>query len=165
MKMMADGGPVGGAGATRRYVSPAREQLFLMPVSMRDWLDDGHLAWFVLDVVAEMGTGGLHARPGGAPGRRPHCPEMMCALLLYSYCCGMRSSRRIEASCRTDAAFRVICGGLEPDHATIARFAADHAAGLAGLFAEGLRLCADAGLADLSVVALDSDEDGRRRGA
>lgn len=155
MKMMADDGPVGEAGATRRYVSPAREQLFLMPVSMRDWLDDGHLAWFVLDVVAEMGTGGLHARPGGAPGRPPHCPEMMCALLLYSYCCGMRSSRRIEASCRTDAAFRVICGGLEPDHATIARFAADHAAGLAGLFAEGLRLCADAGLADLSVVALD----------
>jgi transposase len=50
---------------------------------------------------------------------------MMCALLLYAYCCGMRSSRRIEAACRTDAALRVICGGLVPDHATIARFAVD----------------------------------------
>lgn len=155
MKMIVDEGQIGEAGATRLYVSPLRDQLFLMPASMRDWLEDGHLAWFVLDVVAEMGTGALHARPGGAPGRPPYCPEMMCALLLYSYCLGMRSCRRIEASCRTDAAFRVICGGLEPDHATIARFAADQAPGLAGLFVEGLRLCAAAGLADLSVVALD----------
>jgi hypothetical protein len=67
----------------------------------------------------------------------------------------MRSSRRIEAACRTDAAFRVICGGLEPDHATIARFVVDHERALEGLFVEGLRLCAAAGLADLSVVALD----------
>src|SRR5437588_12990847 len=67
----------------------------------------------------------------------------------------MRSSRRIEAACRTDAAFRVICGGLEPDHATIARFVVDHEQALEGLFVEGLRLCAAAGLADLAVVALD----------
>ena len=154
---MTDDGTAGsdGAGASRRYVSPPREQAFLMPVCMRDWLEEDHLVWFVLDVVGEIDTRGLHARPGGAPGRPPYCPEMMCALLLYSYCLGTRSSRRIEASCRTDAAFRVICGGLQPDHATIARFAADQAPGLAGLFVEGLGLCAAAGLADLSVVALD----------
>jgi transposase len=122
---------------------------------MRDWLEDGHLAWFVLDVVAELDTSALHRRPGGCPGRRPYEPEMMCALLLYAYCCGMRSSRRIEAACQTDAAFRVICGGLEPDHATIARFVADQEQALEGLFVEGLRLCAAAGLADLAVVALD----------
>jgi len=144
-----------GAGASRVYVCPPRDQMLLMPVSMRDWLDEDHLAWFVIDVVAEMDTRGLHVRPGGAPGRPPYCPEMMCALLLYSYCCGVRSSRRIEAGCRTDAALRVICGGLEPDHATIARFAADQAGALAALFVAGLRLCAAAGLADLSVVALD----------
>jgi Transposase DDE domain/Transposase domain (DUF772) len=77
------------------------------------------------------------------------------ALLLYAYCCGIRSSRRIEAHCRTDAAFRVICGGLVPDHATIARFVVEHEQALEGLFVEGVRLCAAAGLADLSVVALD----------
>jgi transposase len=139
----------------REYVCPQRDQLFLMPVSMRDWLEEGHLAWFVLDVVAELDTRGLHRRPGGAEGRPPYEPEMMCAVLLYAYCCGVRSSRRIEQSCRTDAAFRVICGGLVPDHATIARFVVDHERALEGLFVEGLRLCAAAGLVDLSVVALD----------
>jgi transposase len=143
------------AGATRGYVCPVRDQLFLMPVSMREWLEEGHLAFFVLDVVAELDTRVLHRRPGGCPGRPPYEPEMMCALLLYAYCCGVRFSRRIEAACRTDAAFRVICGGLVPDHATIARFVVDHERALEGLFVEGLRLCAAAGLADLSVVALD----------
>jgi transposase len=142
-------------GAGRLYVCPQRDQLFLLPVSMREWLAEGHLAWFVLDVVAELDTGALHCRAGGCPGRPPYEPEMMVALLLYAYCCGIRSSRRIEAQCRTDAAFRVICGGLVPDHATIARFVVEHEQALAGLFVEGLRLCAAAGLADLSVVALD----------
>jgi transposase len=153
----AAGGRVGegSAGATRGYECPQRDQLFLLPVCMRDWLEEGHLAWFVLDVVAELDTSALHRCPGGCPGRPPYQPEMMCALLLYAYCCGLRSSRRIEAACRTDAAYRVICGGLEPDHATIARFVVDHEQALAGLFVEGLRLCAAAGLADLAVVALD----------
>jgi transposase len=126
-----------------------------MPVSMREWLEEGHLAWFVLDVVSRLGTRGLHRRPGGCAGRPPYEPEMMVAVLLYAYCCGIRSSRQIESSCRTDAAFRVICGGLVPDHATIARFVVEHERALEGLFVEGLRLCATAGLADLSVVALD----------
>jgi transposase len=150
-----DDGGDRGAGATRAYVCPRREQLFLLPVSMREWLCEGHLAWFVIDVVGELDTSSLHRRPGGAPGRPPYDPEMMCALVLYAYCTGMRSSRRIEAACRTDAAFRVICGGLVPDHATIARFVVDHERGLEGLFVSGLRLCAAAGLVDLSVVALD----------
>ena len=143
------------AGATRGYLCPQRDQLFLLPVCMRDWLEEGHLAWFVLDVVGELDTSGLHRRPGGCPGRPPYEPEMMCGLVLYAYCCGVRSSRRIEEACRTDAAFRVICGGLEPDHATIARFVADQEQALEGLFVDGLRLCAAAGLVDLGVVALD----------
>jgi hypothetical protein len=64
-------------GATRAYVSPDRDQLFLLPVCMRDWLQEGHLAWFVLDVVARMDTRVLHRRPGGCPGRPPYEPEMM----------------------------------------------------------------------------------------
>jgi transposase len=105
--------------------------------------------------VERIDTRALHRRPAGAVGRRPYLPEMMLALVLYGYCCGVRFSRRLEAACRTDAAFRVICGGLEPDHATIARFVVDHERALEGLFVEGLRLCAAAGLVDLSVVALD----------
>ena len=150
--MMTD---LAAAGATRVYVSPDRDQLFLLPVCMRDWLEDGHLAFFVLDVVQSMDTSGLHVRPGGCPGRPPYEPEMMCALLLYGYCTGVRFSRRIEAGCRTDAAFRVISGGLVPDHATIARFVTEHERPLGGLFVEGVRLCAAAGLADLSVLAVD----------
>lgn len=143
------------------YLGPAREQLFLMPQSMRDWLDEGHLAWFVIDVVSELDTGALDKRhPNNGVGRPAYDPEMMCALLLYAYSNGLRSSRRIEASCRTDAAFRVICGGLEPDHATIARFVVDQEQALAGLFVSGLRLCAAAGLVDLSVVALDGTKIG-----
>jgi transposase len=123
---------------------------------MRDWLDDGHLAWFIIDVVGELDTSALHARHPNDGVGRPACdPELMCALLLYAYSNGLRSSRRIEASCRTDAAYRVICGGLTPDHATIARFVVDQQQALEGLFVSGLRLCAAAGLVDLSVVALD----------
>lgn len=144
-----------GAAPSRVYVRSDRDQLLLMAVSMRDWLDEGHLAWFVIDVVGELDTRALQRRPGGAPGRPPYDPEMMCALLLYAYCCGMRSSRQIEASCRTDAAFRVICGGPAPDHATIARFVVDHEQALGGLFTSGLRLCGAAGIVDLSLVALD----------
>jgi transposase len=139
----------------REYVCPARDQLFLMPVSMREWIPEGHLAWFVLDVVEQIDTRVLHRRPAGAVGRRPYLPEMMLAMILYGYCCGVRFSRRLEAACRTDAAFRVICGGMVPDHATIARFVVDHERALEDLFVDGLRLCAAAGVADLSVVALD----------
>ena len=148
------------AGATRWYVCPARDQLFLLPVSMRDWLDEGHLAWFVVDVVDELDTAALHRRAGGCPGRRPYEPEMMCTLLLYAYCCGIRSSRRIEAACRTDAAFRVICGGLVPDHATIARFRCEHERALMGLFGQVLAMCRRAGLVKVGVVAVDSTKLG-----
>jgi transposase len=143
------------------YVSPQRDQQFLMPVSMLDWLEEGHLAWFVLDVVGELDTRALHARhPNDGAGRPAYDPDMMTALLLYAYANGTRSSRRIEATCRTDAAYRVICGGLVPDHSTIARFIVDHQSAIEALFVSGLRLCAAAGLVDLSVVALDGTKMG-----
>ena len=138
------------------YVKADRDQVFLMPVSMADWLEEGHLAWFVIDVVAALDTTALHARhPNDGAGRPAYDPDMMLALLLYAYSNGIWSSRRLEASCRTDAAFRVISGGLVPDHATFARFLVDHEAAMEDLFVSGLRLCAAAGLLDLSVVAVD----------
>ena len=69
-------------GATRGYVCPQRDQMSLLPVCMRDWLEEGHLAWFVLDAVAELDTSASHRRPGGCPGRPPYEPEMMCALAI-----------------------------------------------------------------------------------
>jgi transposase len=145
----------------RFYVGGDRDQLFLMPVSMRDWLAEGHLAWFVIEVVAAVDTTAFHARhPNDGPGRAAYDPEMMLALLFYSYGTGLRSSRRIEAACRTDAAYRVICGGVSPDHATIARFLVDHQDGLATVFIDVLRLCAAAGLVTLGTIAIDGTKIG-----
>jgi len=138
------------------YVGGARDQLFLLPMSMRDWLDEGHLAWFVLDTVAAIDTSAFHARhPNDGPGRPAYDPDMMLALLLYGYGTGVRSSRRIEALCRTDAAFRVIAGDVVPDHATIARFVVDHERAIEDSFFEVLRLCAAAGLVSVGTIAID----------
>jgi transposase len=138
------------------YVGGNRDQLFLMPVSMRDWLDEGHLGWFMIDVVANVDTTAFHARhPNDGPGRPAYHPDMMLALLFYAYAMGLRSSRRIESACRTDAAYRVICGGATPDHATIARFLVDHETAIEGVFVDGLRLCAAAGLVSVGTIAID----------
>jgi transposase len=123
---------------------------------MRDWLDEGHLAWFMIDVVAKVDTRAFHARHrNSGPGRPAYDPEMMLALVFYAYGIGLRSSRRIEAACRTDAAFRVICGNLTPDHATIARFVVDQQTAIKATFVEVLRLCAAAGLVSVGTIAID----------
>lgn len=143
------------------YIGGDRDQLFLLPVSMRDWLAEGHLAWFVIDVVEQVDTGALHARhPNDGPGRPAYDPDMMLALLFYAYATGQRSSRRIEASCRTDAAYRVICGEVVPDHATIARFLVDHEQAIKDVFVAVLRLCAAAGLVTVGTIAIDGTKIG-----
>jgi transposase len=140
------------------YLHPDREQLFLLPVCMREWLQEGHLALFVIDAVSQLDTRALDERHPNDGAGRPAYDPVMLALLLYAYCNGVRSSRRIEQACRTDAAYKVICGGLVPDHSTIARFVADQEQALVGLFVSGLRLCHAAGLVDLSVLALDGSK-------
>src|SRR5262249_32942054 len=92
--------------------------------------------------------------PMGAAGRRP-APEMMVALLLYGYCQGERSSRVSETRCGRDAGYRVITGGLRPDHAAIARFRARHERALGGLFSQVLRLLAAEGMVSLGIISLD----------
>jgi transposase len=133
-----------------------RDQQYLMPASLRDWLPPDDLAWFVLDVVEQIDLSAIHARyrddGWGAPA---YDPALMVALLLYAYATGERSSRRIERLCERDIAYRVIAANQRPDHATIARFRAEHQAPLADLFGEILRLCARAGLGSLGLVALD----------
>ncbi|HET8537815.1 MAG TPA: transposase [Solirubrobacteraceae bacterium] len=133
-----------------------RGQQFLLPPDMAEWLPADHLAWFVIAVVDELDMSAFKARRklGGA-GRAAFDPRMLLALLVYAYACGQRSSRQIERLCATDVAFRVICAQDVPDHATIARFRAEHRAGVEELFTQVLVLCARAGLARLGVVAVD----------
>lgn len=138
------------------YLPVDRDQLFLLPPSMRDWLPEGHLAWFVVDVVERLDTSVLHARhPNEGVGRRAYDPDMLLGLLIYAYCSGVRSSRQIERLCEVDVAFRVLAGGHVPDHTTIARFRQDHEGVAVQLFCDVLVLCAEAGLARVGVVAVD----------
>jgi transposase len=134
-----------------------RDQVLLMPPSLRDWLSRDELAWCVLDVVAEMDLSEIYGEyRADGHGRAAFEPSMMVALLLYAYAIGERSSRAIERRCHLDVAFRVITANQAPDHATIARFRARHEQALGELFGQVLALCARAGLVSLGVVAIDS---------
>lgn len=133
-----------------------RDQVFLMPPSVDEWLPDGHLAWFVLDAVAELDVSAFFAefRADGRGGA-VYDPTMMLAVLLYSYCVGERSSRRIERRLVEDVAFRVLAANQQPDHATLARFRRRHEVAIAGLFGQVLGLCVAEGLVDAGLVAID----------
>jgi transposase len=138
------------------FLPVERDQGFLLPPDVRDWLPEGHLVWFVLDAVELLDLSGLRsAYRADGHGGAAHDPAMMTALLIYAYCAGERSSRRIERRCADDVAFRVVAGGSRPDHVTIARFRSRHQQALAGLFAQVLRLCAEVGLVRAGRVALD----------
>ncbi len=138
------------------FVACDREQSFLMPPDVRDWLAEGHLAWFVIDAVAEMDLDVFYAAYRQDGRSRPaYDPAMMVALLLYAYARGTTSSRQIERGCEEDVAFRVLAAQQRPDHATIARFVERHQDAIAGLFGEVLSLCAKNGLASVGVIAVD----------
>src|SRR5262249_25634857 len=124
--------------------------------SLREWLPEDHLVWFVLDAVDELDLSGFYVayREDGW-GRAAFEPAMMVALLLYAYAVGERSSRGVGRRCREGVAFRVITANQIPDHATIARFRARHEQALAETFTQVLALCAQAGLVSVGVVALD----------
>jgi transposase len=140
----------------QNFIGCDRGQSFLMPPDVRDWLPEGHLAWFVLDAVAGMNLGEFYgAYRSDGVGRRPYDPAMVVALLLYSYARGVRSARKIERACEEDVAFKTIAMMETPDHATIARFVDRHEAALAGLFGQVLRLCDEAGLVRPGMVAID----------
>jgi transposase len=133
-----------------------RDQLFLMPPSVRDWLPGDHLAWFVLDVVDELDLGGFYAahRSDGRGGA-VYDPAVILAVLVYAYCTGERSSRRIERRLVDDVAYRVLAGNQQPDHATLARFRARHQDAIGELFAQVLGLCVAEGLVAAGVVSID----------
>ena len=141
---------------SKRFVECNRDQMYLMPPSMRDWLPENDLAWFVLDATGAMDLSAFHVGEREDGGGRPgYDPEMMCGLLLYSYCLGERSSRKIERQCEVNVGFRVIAANQVPDHTTISRFRQAHGSLLEGLFVEVLGLCAEAGLVKVGRVSLD----------
>jgi transposase len=127
-----------------------------LPPDVRDWLPADHLAWFVIDAVAEMDSSAVYAayRADGH-GHAAYEPSVMVALILYAFATNVRSSRGIECHCRQDVAYRVITGNLVPDHATIARFVDRHKQALSELFTAVLKLCDQAGLVESGVVSID----------
>jgi transposase len=140
----------------QNFIFPQRDQPLLLPVDMREWLPEDDLAFVVLDAVATLDLGEFRRQyRADGHGRAAFDPEMMVALLLYAYCQGERSSRVIEQRCVRDVAYRVIAGGLHPDHATIARFRARHEKALGGLFSQVLRLLAAEGMVSLGLLSLD----------
>jgi transposase len=141
------------------FIACDREQSFLMPPDVREWLPEDHFAWFVLEAVAAMDLDAFYAVYRGDGRARPaYDPAMVVALLLYAYARGVRSSRAIERACIEDVAYRVIAAQHKPDHATIARFVERHQDALAAVFGSVLGLCAKAGLVGVNVVAIDGSK-------
>lgn len=132
------------------------DQRLLLPPDLREWLPEGHLGLFISDVVDELDLAAIfQAYEAEGRGQPPYHPAMMVKLLLYAYCIGRPSSRRIERATYEDVAFRVLAADQHPDHASLAEFRKRHLAALAALFVQVLQLCRAAGLVKLGQVALD----------
>ena len=132
-------------------------QAHLLPPSPMDWLSEDHVVYFVLDAISELDLSAIEHRiqSKDSRGTRPFPPRMMVGLLLYGYCVGVISSRKLEAATYNDVGFRVLCSGNHPDHSTISEFRKRFDQELAGLFVQVLRMCQESGLVKLGHVALD----------
>ena len=133
-------------------------QLFLLPPNPRDWLPENHLAFFVSDVVDQLDLSPVFSYYNSNRGQPPFNPVMMTKLLLYAYCVGVPSSRKIEERTYTDVAFRVLAANRHPDHDTIAAFRKTHLEVLSSLFGQVLALCREAKLVRLGHVSLDGSK-------
>jgi transposase len=143
----------------KEFIACDREQSFLMPPDVREWLPEHHVAWFVLDAVDAIDLEAFYGAYRIDGRARPaYEPAMMVALILYAYARGTRSSRAIERACLEDVAYRVIAAQSKPDHATLARFTERHQTALAEVFGSVLGLCARAGLVGVNVVAVDGSK-------
>jgi len=132
------------------------DQTFLMPTSMRDWLPADHLAYFISDVVEQLDLSVIMQRYRGEErGYPPYHPVMMVKVLLYAYCVGVPSSRKIAKRLEEDIAFRILAANNTPDFRTISDFRKDHLKALSGLFLQVLKLCQKAGLVKLGHISLD----------
>ena len=140
----------------KRFRTDHLDQGLLLPPSLHDWLPEGHLARFLADVIEELDLQGIYGSyEGDGRGLAAYQPAMMVRLLLYGYCVGLVSSRKMERATHEDVAFRYLSADTHPDHDTIAAFRKRHLEALAGLFVQALRLCQKAGLVKLGHVAID----------
>lgn len=140
-----------------KFRSYEPEQVYLLPPRIDEWLPEGHLAYFIRDVVQQLDLRAIYEKVGGEEGGRPaYDPRMMVGLLLYAYSVGTVSSRKIERGTYESVPFRVLAADQHPDHDTIASFRKRHLQALAELFKQVLRMCQKAGLVKLGHVALDS---------
>ena len=141
----------------KQYLDWFPFERFLFPPSPTDWLPDDHLAYFILDLVFKLDLSRIEGKyqVKDARGQRPYHPAMMTALLLYAYCVGVPSSRRIERATYEDVAFRVIAGGAHPDHTVISEFRRKNLTELGELFLQVLELCQKLGMVKLGYVSLD----------
>jgi transposase len=139
---------------TFRPYSP--EQLLLLPPDMARWLPEDHLVYFIRDVERQLDLSAIYGSYDGTQGGNPaYDPGMMTTLLIYAYCVGVVSSRKIERATYESIPFRVLTADQHPDHDTIAEFRRRHLEALAALFVQVLRLCRKAGLVKLGHVSLD----------
>jgi len=144
----------------RLFIPYNPDQLFILPPDMRDWLAKDHLALVVSDLVDGLDLRAIFADYEGKDdrGRPPFHPAMMVKLLVYAYCTGKRSSRRIERATYEEIPYRVLAANQHPDHDTIAAFRKRHLQQLAGLFAQVLQLCKKLGMVKLGLVAVDGSK-------
>jgi len=132
------------------------DQLLLLPPSLQDWLPENHLSYFVSDVVDQLDLSEIQAYyEKDDRGQPPYHPRMMTKVLVYAYCVGIFSSRKIQKRLIEDVAFRVLAAGNQPDFRTISDFRKIHHKALEGLFQQVLRLALKAGAIKLGRVALD----------
>lgn len=163
----------------KSYRPVDRDQGFLLPPDMREWLPASEPVWLVIELIGRLDTSAFHSsrRTGGA-GRAGYDPDMLLTLLVWAWMQKESSSRRIQRLCSRDVSFRVICAGDVPDHVTIARFRQGFGDSVEDFFAEVLVLCSRLGLGQVGLVALDGTkiaapaskganrtEDGLRRAA
>jgi transposase len=141
----------------QNFIPDMVDQTLLFPPSLHDWLPEGHLARFLLDVVSALDLSAIYKSYQDKDGRgqAAYAPKMMVRLLLYGYAKGVYSSRKIQTRTFEDVAFRYLSGDQHPDHATIAEFRKRHLEALSGLFTQALLLCSEAGLVKLGHVSID----------
>lgn len=139
----------------RGYLSGDRDQQFLLPPDMREWLPADHLVWFIVDVMGRLDLSAFEQRGDDLRGRRAYDPAVLVTVLVYAYCVGERSSRRIERRCHEDVSFRVAAANLAPDHSTLSRFVKDRAEAFDSLFVQVLMVAAAAGMGRVGAIYID----------
>jgi len=142
----------------KQFIPYNPEQILLLPPDLHDWLPDDHLVYFILDVLQEIDLSSFYKAYSSNFGRRPYNPKMMVGLLIYAYCIGLTSSRKIEKACLDSVPFRILTSDRKPDHDTIAAFRAKQLKSLSIIFMEVLELCNKSGLLRLGNISIDGSK-------